>query len=586
MRIKPVDSLKKLHKNDSGMISIANCVCVLLCGLMIVATINNCHVANRKIERQVAADSVAQSTGVWMARGMNAITATNHLMGEMLSLVVLHEAIGGKKLEKQVSAANDNNRSQKARKPTTLKQRDNLLQAAYWSALAASKTGLVQTPNRDVFRLVIQRREQRTLIRSEATMLDSKMSLKEALERTYYGLAFAAALKSNKFTYPFGVILEKVMLLFERKIQQEYLTLNAIDEIAQKLIPAKRVIRDQILPFAKRYTTMVKHMTPAIAREVAREIGRLNGVTADVFPTPGQLQLPVQIDPLALAGKLPVGDQIVPAQRSGCGCPSKSSKNSRVKVVKTTQLARATFPWVNYHRKPLLDFFDRTLQFANASKYYRHWTTEYSKTILDEVQTGNSNPDSHLGLYVLKGYTGPDKGFEHWNLASRSETVDDLFTVIGLAHQAPPSVVGQPIFRQQQPRGSFAWSMALIYNGNDQQRPNQRINPRCNRIVPIRQANVGMDTLNWFPGSRQHRESCKTVQGENLTSHKNEHRPFELVGIALPAEYPKIQINWQSKLVPTTAYRMNRLKRASLPGVFEAATNSLPDQFPTALSTH
>src|SRR4051812_35592379 len=48
-----------------------------------------------KIEMQNAADASAYSAALQLARGMNAITATNHHIGEMMSLVVLHKAIAG-----------------------------------------------------------------------------------------------------------------------------------------------------------------------------------------------------------------------------------------------------------------------------------------------------------------------------------------------------------------------------------------------------------------------------------------------------------------------------------------------------------
>ena len=40
-----------------------------------------------------AADAVAFSSAQWMARGMNSVTATNHLMGEATGLVVAIEAL-------------------------------------------------------------------------------------------------------------------------------------------------------------------------------------------------------------------------------------------------------------------------------------------------------------------------------------------------------------------------------------------------------------------------------------------------------------------------------------------------------------
>lgn len=54
---------------------------------------------HQKLELQNAADAAAYSTTVWMARGMNAITTTNHLMGEITALMVMIESLGGPELD-------------------------------------------------------------------------------------------------------------------------------------------------------------------------------------------------------------------------------------------------------------------------------------------------------------------------------------------------------------------------------------------------------------------------------------------------------------------------------------------------------
>lgn len=580
--------LREFAEDESGMMSVANCVCVLLSALLITATINNGHIANRKIERQNAADPVAQSGGIWMARGMNSITATNHLMGEMLSLVILHEAVGGKKQENGVSADDGTNKSKKAQNPQTLKNQDKLLKLAYQIADAAAKTGIIQAPDADTYKMVYQRSGGKSQIMAEATLLDSKMNLKAWLTRAYKGLAVAAVLKAIPYTRPAGVALEAAMVILEKKVNQEYRTLKALHGIADQLLPVKRLLRDQMLPFAKKYTTDVAKLTPAIARAAATRIGELNGVKADLFPTSRDLKMPVHIDPLSNVDKLPTPNLDVPEPNpNGCGCPSEKTAVTLDQVSKMTQLARATFPWVNYHRKPVLDALAGTLQLAEAKDFYFHWSNGYSKMIIQEQQVPRGDdPDSHLGLYVLLGYKGPDKGYEQWNIAKHSTKADDYFTVIGLAHQEPPFVIGKPIFRQEHADGMLAYSMALLYNGNEQQRPEHRINPTCKRLVPIRQANVGMDTLNWYPGSRQKDAGCNVASGEPAVSQDGEYRPFELLGIGIPAEYPRIQVNWQSKLVPATSHRLSQLKQASLQGVLESTSQRLLDVVPRSLTTH
>ena len=91
------------HRRDDGLVTWATAVAVVFLLVLTNLVINVGMTINHKIETQNSADSVAYSSAVWSARGMNAITATNHLMGELTALYTLHHAFGGKYL--------DNNRS-------------------------------------------------------------------------------------------------------------------------------------------------------------------------------------------------------------------------------------------------------------------------------------------------------------------------------------------------------------------------------------------------------------------------------------------------------------------------------------------
>src|SRR4051794_19270593 len=66
----------------TGKITIVTIFALL--GLIVMAGYvgNVGHVVTTKIYTQNAADAIAFSSAQWMARGMNAVTATNHLLGE------------------------------------------------------------------------------------------------------------------------------------------------------------------------------------------------------------------------------------------------------------------------------------------------------------------------------------------------------------------------------------------------------------------------------------------------------------------------------------------------------------------------
>ena len=60
---------------DDGMISLAAVVGLLIIVVMIGFLGNCIRAVQQKIEIQNAADSAAYSSALWMARGMNAVTA-------------------------------------------------------------------------------------------------------------------------------------------------------------------------------------------------------------------------------------------------------------------------------------------------------------------------------------------------------------------------------------------------------------------------------------------------------------------------------------------------------------------------------
>src|SRR5690242_4580184 len=71
-----------LAMREDGMMSMVNVVTVAFLALLIGFVANVGRIVQEKIAVQNAADAAAYSASAVMARGMNAVTATNHLMGE------------------------------------------------------------------------------------------------------------------------------------------------------------------------------------------------------------------------------------------------------------------------------------------------------------------------------------------------------------------------------------------------------------------------------------------------------------------------------------------------------------------------
>lgn len=535
-----IDAHDPRRRTRGGMITMVNCVAIVFCCLLIVMIMNVGHLVHQKVETQNAADAVAYTGAVWTARGMNAITATNHVMGEMMSFVVLHEAIGGQRLEHPEMG------------PADTSEADALLDAAYAAASAAGASTFAYETVR-----------QREGVFADRTLLESKIRLKEWLAFIYRMKVVAKAMQASSIPpiVAAGVALERAMDAFEYVILTEYRILLAFHQVAENLLDLKRLLRDEMLPEAKRYTRYVVDRTPVLAQRAAEMIAEANGSHGTLFPLP--LVMPVMVDPFARAMFPNIPDsQRVAATQSAPACPSPEATNMREQVVKTSQLARATWPWVNYHREPILQVLGVLVPFSNARDHYFDHTAGAAKYLCDVLQR-----DSHdLGLYVLRDYPAPDKGYALWT--EDPVAADDLFSIVGLSHRDRTLVISDPILYQQEHHaGRLAISQALVYNANAQQRHPHHHRLLCRRIIPIRQADVGWDTLNWRSGSR----------------------PYELIGIGagIVPEFPEIEINWQAKLVPITANRFRQLRNASnLPDRFRGVLDRLVPELSPSLRTH
>lgn len=544
------------------MLSMVNAVTMLFFCLAIAFVMNVGKVIYERIEMQNTADSISYSGGSWMARGMNSITATNHVMGELMSLVIVHEAAGGKLLDENQAAEQASRPliskyeeffpgdGYDLRKSSDLRRLNLDLDTVY--QIAKALEGVTPLSAYDRVR-------EPGGLHAEATILDSKGRLKKLLCDVYRVKGLARALQKVPFTAKAGVAMEKAIHPVEEWIGVEYLALNAVESIARSLSGVKKLIRDTILPEAQSYTELVVKETPRIAQEAAREVARRNMVKdrrdqveswlRSVLPE-SRFELPLEKDPLAEALTLPEPkDQpvsIAGREAGCCGCPTDRTHAGRDQIVKCTQLARATFPWVVYHRQPVIDALEK-LVLSKAGELYKDHTDGHSKNLCDEIQrtTTNERPKK-IQLFVIKNGSAPDKGFEAWT--DDPDRADRQFAIIGCVKWEPPLLLGEgTFFQQQHPDGRLAVAQTLLYNANPQERPEQKIDLTCKRIVPNRQANCGWDTLNWKPGTR----------------------PTELVakwnhGGPPPVLCPEIELNWQAKLVPTSQTFLDEILKRSL----------------------
>ena len=101
----------RTRRGREGKISLVTLIAIL--GLVVLAGLvgNAGQAVTAKVASQNAADAVAFSSAQWMARGMNAITATNHLIGEVTGLVVVVEGLGGPEMDQRMEDYSPQNRT-------------------------------------------------------------------------------------------------------------------------------------------------------------------------------------------------------------------------------------------------------------------------------------------------------------------------------------------------------------------------------------------------------------------------------------------------------------------------------------------
>lgn len=298
--------LRRFHENENGKVSLL--ASMLMLALVALAGLigNTGHAAKEKIETQNAADSVAYSSALWMARGMNAVTATNHMLGEATALTAVHEAFGGPELDHDIQRNTPEN--------TTL---DSIIRTLSNSAPVIPSTYTPPPiPNLDlrVVKFVTDRTSPADgKMKAFATIYDSRMALKRQLAiilpaKSFanlgflvpppWGFATAAIAYGVHITGTANIVL----------IGKEWVVLEALEAIARVFKPVKTVVESQLVPtlaahaeFVAGYDSQTNKAKPGIVNTAVERVvldleNRLN-VEASLFPEFKKLVLPVVAEP-------------------------------------------------------------------------------------------------------------------------------------------------------------------------------------------------------------------------------------------------------------------------------------------------
>jgi len=402
--------LLALAKEEDGMVSLVTVIAVCMFLILAGMVANVAQVVRAKIVAQNAADGVAQSVALVRARGLNAITAANHLIGELEALVILHHAVGGDKLDRGARSSPDS---------AVLAELDMAYEAA-----AALEENEFLGPDSEVKSAVAE------MPKGGATLKDSVIRLQQVLAWTYEAMAVGGALQKLKsvpyigpFAYGLGLAINGAAKIYETKISLERKILTGLENLAgsSPVLGLKKALDQGAIQALHRLSLGLASENGAASRtpDVVEAIAEANAV-ADAASFPRLASPPARPEP------------------------------DRVEPLANSQLVRSSYPWVNHWRSPILKFMKNWLILSRAHKHYHFYTDQFT-----EEKCREQKEQRGVHLLVLEDYdpNRVEKGGERWTFARGSDRADELFGAVGAARRPPPRLVSPGIFERANPDG-------------------------------------------------------------------------------------------------------------------------------------
>jgi hypothetical protein len=270
----------------------------------------------------------------------------------------------------------------------------------------------------------------------------------------------------------------------------------------------------------------------------------------------------------------------VPGNLSIKGIPQDNMNQAEERY---TQWVRATYPYVDAFRAPIINKFKDELKKSKAAEHFQKWTNRYTLVKAWKFRSGfrakgekgssqplkwskdPNNPKSKpITLYVMKGAypqsrpgSRDRKGLENWTKDTRDgkREAEELFTVVSITQRKLEPLFSPVLYKDPAEIGFTTFAQAIFYNGNKQSPA------KADEKLKV-QADLGWDTLNWTPGASVPEWGAPpTVAPENI-----EEWPWtaflESSGDHLkPA---KVTLNWQAKLMPVTQSRFTKAAAATV----------------------
>ncbi|MGE0755655.1 MAG: Tad domain-containing protein [Pirellulaceae bacterium] len=533
---------------EEGLITWATLIAVVCFCALIAVVFNVGRIANDKLEAQNAADSTAYSASLVQARAMNAVTSANHMMGELTALYTMHHAIGGQVLDDGDEKGN-----------YIVRILNLLIWIGYGAADVAWATSLPWgagnfpeyfSPCDDV-------------PKGEATVYDAKCILKEKIIEQYakHVAASAKIVEGDALLLTIIFAAKGAQMIADgvreqaaanqeiREIKREYRFINSLESFARTTKDIKRNVIPRILDALWSYERLIAgDLIPTVGAnfkcaEAARQIADHNMCEGEVLGRPSAKNIG-----LARAG---IPSATLPLVKD----PTQN--------VERTQLMRATYPWIQEWRFPVLVGFDVAARRSRAARFYEYHSDRYAKEICHTFRH-----ERGYKLFVLEDVDATsrstDKGTESWRKRNGSSKADQMFCVVGVARlREGPAMSHMAFLPVTNPTPITALSQAMIYNAN---RPKEWTAKNffdeylASRLGREAQPVSGWDTLNWTEGATEWKEGKSYFGWLPLDWHWILGR-VDLFDVAWPPDLklpfdgggvpePKIQLNWQSKLVP------------------------------------
>ena len=297
-----------LHRNEDGKITLVAAIMMLAMVVLIGLIGNAGHAVNQKIEAQNAADAAAFSSALWMARGMNALTATNHMLGEATALCAIHEALGGPGMDLEIEENTNENRVL-----------DQVINATKDLAPIGPGVPYVIPVLTQIDEKIINFTTDRTSPDDEeldayAMLYDSRIRLKRELTGLLIAKSFAdlGFLVPPPWGYATAAIAYGIHIYATSQIvliAKEWVVLDAIELVAKASKKLKlEIIEGQLIPtlaahadFVSGYDSQSEEFKAGIlnsaVERILLDLEQRHDVTMAVFPAADKLRLPVVPEP-------------------------------------------------------------------------------------------------------------------------------------------------------------------------------------------------------------------------------------------------------------------------------------------------